>query len=781
MEARSLDMEALSLSIIFRTEVTARLSNFTGGSCFTSIAKATKKSAATRKYYCCLCYAASFVNLMPRYVNAASSILVLLSSKMITIARVSSYYCFGFEHKLTAITIKGKGWYLRITIHRHMTGNMSCLSEYEEIDGGYVAFGGDPKGGKIIGKGKISTDIECVVLSPDFKLLDESQVLLRVPRKNKMYSVDLKNVAPLVGLTCLFSKATLDESNIWLRRLGHINFKTMNKLNKEMNQFCEKKGIKREFSVARTSQQNRVAERKYRTLIEAARTMLADSNLPTTFWAEAVNTGNQSNCSAGKARVETIPNKNYILLPLWTQDPLLSSSSKDSPGDGFKPSGEEEKKDAKDPGNEEYESVGAGVEPLEPRFEFNDQEWVEMGSFLFVRLEMRSRGFNLSLYYCSWYFLRSLRIFFEQRITAIKVYGCADDPNMPNLEEIVYSNEDKYVGAEADMTNFDTNILGYTQEEGIDSDEVFAPVTRIEEIRLFLAYASFKDFIVYQMNVKSAFLYGKIEKEMDKTLFIKRFKGDILLVQVYVDDIIFRSTRKEMCTDLEKMMHKMFQTSSMGELTFFLGLQVTQKEDEIFISQDKYVDKTLKKFGFLTVKTVSTPMETSKPLLKDENAEDDSPFELEAYTNSDYAGEGLDKKYTIGGCQFFGSRFISWQCKKQTVVANSTTKSEYVATSNCRGHVLWIQNQMLDYGYNFMNTKIFIDNESTICIVKNPVFHSKTKHIEIRHYFIKDSNEKKLIQMIKIHTDQNVADLLTKAFDVGRFQYLITSIGILKL
>ncbi|GJZ82723.1 hypothetical protein Tco_0647896 [Tanacetum coccineum] len=86
-----------------------------------------------------------------------------------------------------------------------------------------------------------------------------------------------------------------------------------------------------------------------------------------------------------------------------------------------------------------------------------------------------------------------------------------------------------------------------------------------------------------------------------------------------------------------------------------------------------------------------------------------------------------------------------------------------------------IQNQMLDYGYSFMNTKIFIDNESTICIVKNPVFHSKTKHIEIRHHFISDSNEKKLIQMIKIHTYQNVADLLTKAFDVGRFQYLIAT------
>ncbi|GKB92876.1 putative ribonuclease H-like domain-containing protein [Tanacetum coccineum] len=327
---------------------------------------------------------------------------------------------------------------------RHMTGNKSFLTDYQEIDGGFVAFGGSPKGGKITGKGKIRTgkldfedvyfvkelkfnlfsvsqmcdkknsvlftETECLVLSPDFKLLDESQVLLKVPRQNNMYSFDLKNVVPSGGLTCLFAKATIDESNLWHRRLGHINFKTMNKLvrgnlvrglpsklfendhtcvacqkgkqhkascktklvssisqplqmlhmdlfgptfvrsinhkiyclvvtddysrfswvfflatkdetsgilktfitgienqinhkvkiircdngtefkNNDMNQFCGMKGIKREFSVARTPQQNGVAERKNRTLIEAARTMLADSLLPTTFWAEAVNT-----------------------------------------------------------------------------------------------------------------------------------------------------------------------------------------------------------------------------------------------------------------------------------------------------------------------------------------------------------------------------------------------------------------------------------------------------------------------------------------------------------
>ncbi|GJU09261.1 putative ribonuclease H-like domain-containing protein [Tanacetum coccineum] len=283
--------------------------------------------------------------------------------------------------------------------------------------------------------------------------------------------------------------------------------------------------------------------------------------------------------------------------------------------------------------------------------------------------------------------------------------------------------------------------------------------------------------------------------------------------------------------------------SSMGELTFFLGLQVKQKADGIFISQDKYVAEILKKFDFVNVKTASTPIETQKPLVKDEEASDVdvhlyrsmigslmyltasrpdimfavcacsrfqvtpktshlsavkrifrylkgkpklglwyprvSSFDLEAYSDSDYAGANLDRKSTTGGCQFLGRRLISWQCKKQTIVATSTTEAEYVAAANCCGQVLWIQNQMLDYGFNFMNTKIYIDNESTICIVKNPVYHSKTKHIAIRHHFIRDAYEKKLIQVLKIHTDDNVADLLTKAFDVSRFQFLVVTIGMI--
>ncbi|GJT35018.1 putative ribonuclease H-like domain-containing protein [Tanacetum coccineum] len=257
---------------------------------------------------------------------------------------------------------------------------------------------------------------------------------------------------------------------------------------------------------------------------------------------------------------------------------------------------------------------------------------------------------------------------------------------------------------------------GYTQEEGIDYNEVFAPVARIGAIRLFLAYASFKDFVIYQMDVKSAFLYRKIEEEVyaprawyetlstylldngfqigkiDKTLFIKRHKCDIFLVQVYEDDIIFSLTNKKLCIAFEKLMHEKFQMSSMGELTFFLGLQVQQKKDGIFISQDKYVDEILKKFrsmiGSLMYLTSSRPdimftvcacaryqvnlkvshLYVVKRIFRYLKGQPklglwypkDSPFDLVAYTDSDYAGASLDRKSTTGGCQFLGCRLISW-------------------------------------------------------------------------------------------------------------------------
>ncbi|GJS37349.1 putative ribonuclease H-like domain-containing protein [Tanacetum coccineum] len=312
---------------------------------------------------------------------------------------------------------------------------------------------------------------------------------------------------------------------------------------------------------------------------------------------------------------------------------------------------------------------------------------------------------------------------------------------------------------------------GYTQEEGINYDEVFAPVARIEAIRLFIAYASFKDFVVYQMDVKSAFLYGKIEEEVyvcqplgfedpdfpdrvykvEKALYETYIKL-LELIKVFVDDILFGSKKKSLCTEFEKMMHKKFQMSSMGKLTFFLGLQVKQKKDGIFISQDKYVTEILKKFGFTDVKTTSTPMETQKPLLDEDGEEVDVHLYRSMIGSLMYLTSSRPNiMFAVCACaryqvnpkvshlyavkRIFRCRLISWQCKKQTVVANSTLEAEYVAAS-----------------------------------IKKPMLSLKNKCTLIRHTLIKDANEKKLIQMIKIHTDKNVADLLTKAFDLIRME-----------
>ncbi|GJS80594.1 hypothetical protein Tco_0730475 [Tanacetum coccineum] len=219
-------------------------------------------------------------------------------------------------------------------------------------------------------------------------------------------------------------------------------------------------------------------------------------------------------------------------------------------------------------------------------------------------------------------------------------------------------------------------------------------------------------------------------------------------------------------------MHNRFQMSLMGELTFF-------------ISQDKYVGEILKKFGFSSLRTASTPMETNKALTKDEDCEDVDVHLYRSMIGSlmYLTSSRPNIMFSVCACLRFQvqPKIVTMQCKKQTMVANSTTEAKYIAASHCYRQVLWIQNQMLDYGYNFTQTKIHVDNESAICVIKNPVYHSKIKHIEIGHHFIRDSYEKRLIKMVKIHTYHNVADLLTKAFDVSRFNFLVASIGMLNL
>nr|GEY57344.1 hypothetical protein [Tanacetum cinerariifolium] len=856
---------------------------------------------------------------------------------------------------------------------RHMTWNMSYLSDFQELNGGYVAFRGNPKGGKIIGKGKIKTgkldfedvyfvkelkfnlfsvsqmcakknkvlftESECLVLSPDFKLPDENQVLLRVPREINMYNVNLKDIVPSGDLTCLFSKAKIDESNLWHRRLEHVNFKTINKLvkgnlvrrlpikvfenqiscvacmkgkqhrascktklvssvtqplfrlhmdlfgptfikslskkchclvitddysrftwvfflatkdetssilktfvtglenqlslkvkvvrsdngtefkNSDLNQFCEIKVIKREFSVPRTLQQNGITEKKNRTLIEAARTMLADSLLSIPFWAEAVNTAcyvqnrvlvtkpqnktpyellhgrapsiafmrpfgcpmtifntleslakfegkvdegflvgyfvnsksfrvfnsqtrivqetlyvnsleNKSNV-AGKTGKEA--NQQYMLFPVWSTG-LTNPQNKegDATFDAEKPestvnlslsssalSGEQDDITMTKDKGKSLVDYFTGNRDFNKDFEDYSEDSSDDVSAAGLIVPTAGQNYSNST--------NPISAGGPLNSNTILLHRNSSFQDASQSPDIVYSDHEN-VGAEADFNNLETSIIVspipttrihhahpisqiignlssttqtrsmarinrdqcgisqilnedfhtcmfacfLSQEEptrvhqalkdpswieaiqeellqfkmqkvwilvdfphgkraiGIDYEEVFAPVARIEALILFLAYASFMGFMVYQMDVKGAFLYGSIEEEVyvcqplgfqDPDYPNKVYKVVKALYSLHQAPRAWYETLATYLLEngfhIGKIDQTLFIKKQKGDI-----LLVKQKEDGIFINQDKYVAEILKKFGLTKGKSVSTPIDIEKPLMKDPDGKD---------------------------------------------------------------------------------------------------------------------------------------------------------------
>ncbi|GKB81069.1 putative ribonuclease H-like domain-containing protein [Tanacetum coccineum] len=457
---------------------------------------------------------------------------------------------------------------------------------------------------------------------------------------------------------------------------------------------------KEEFSVAKTPQQNGVAERRNRTLIEAVRTIL----------------GTRDNIVTGQAEKKTKPEQEYILIPICTTDPLISQGPKDSEEDsGIKPT--------------KVDVNGASDK---------DGEDDQATRSVFERLLQQKKQTNST---------NSINTFSTHVSTARPSFTNDDPSSLVNTAEASNAFEehlferfspfknDLYSPLITNVTPTIYRILmdvksaflyGTIEEEvyvcqppGFEDPQFPDKVYKVEKALYGLHQASrawYETFSTYLIE------NGFRRDTIDKTLFIKKDKGDILLVQVYVDDIIFGSTKKSLCDEFEGLMHKRFQMSSMGELTFFLGLQVQHNKDGIFISQDKYVAEVLKKFDFSTVKTASAPMEPNKALIKYEEADSvdvhlfrsmigslmyltasrpdprmflfvrNLPFALNAFSDSDYAGANLDRESTTGGCQFLGKRLISLQCNKQTIVANSTTEAECVAAANCCGQI-WMKGQ----------------------------------------------------------------------------------------
>ncbi|GJT94427.1 putative ribonuclease H-like domain-containing protein [Tanacetum coccineum] len=541
---------------------------------------------------------------------------------------------------------------------RHMSGNIAHLSDFKEFDGGFVTFGGGANGGRITGKGTIKTDkldfedvyfvkelkfnlfsvsqmcdkknyvlftdSECLVLSPNFKLPDESQVLLKIPRQNNMYSFDMKNIVPKDGLTCLVAKATSEESMLWHRRLGHVNFKNINKLVKD--------------------------------------------NL-----------------------VRDLPLKRYppqsvddVQLQGQNGDPICSSNQDDV--------------------------IACQTRLMGPNPTSEDSQ-PEINALIW------------GIFHSSYTFSSTPHTRNSTRITNWILYWChlckKDSPGL--CIHVLFAcfltkkNQREFLKLLVILLGNDLYAQGHTQEEGIDYDEVFAPVARIEAIRIFLAYASFMGFTVYQMDVKSAFLYGQIEERRGawsehigqlypseygfkrgykkiKLSSYKIIKAIFWLVQIYVDDIIFWIKPRRSCVKSLRSLRRInfHDEFHWRNLPCIFGVASSTKTKGIFISQINMFHEDPKEVQQLhrcKVWLHSTDLE--RPLVKDSDADDCEqcarfqvyqsqklpillgsqkeyyilkgkpfprsfgilripPLDLVAYTDSDYAGATLDRKSTTG-------------------------------------------------------------------------------------------------------------------------------------
>ncbi|KAM7489733.1 hypothetical protein LguiB_027217 [Lonicera macranthoides] len=438
-------------------------------------------------------------------------------------------------------------------------------------------------------------------------------------------------------------------------------------------------------------------------------------------------------------------------------------------------------------------------------------------------------------------------------------------------------------------------VKGYAQMFGVDFSETFAPVSRLDTIRMLLALAAQKGWVIHQMDVKSAFLNGYLEEEIfveqpegfvsqgqeekvyrlkkslyglkqaprswysridanlvnlgfdkslsESTLYIKKVDDEILVVSLYVDDLLVTGSSKELIDKFKEEMKDVFEMTDLGRMTFFLGLQVNQKKNEIFLCQHKYAKEILKKFNMEGCKPNATPMNQKEKFCSEDGAEKVDErlyrsligclmyltatrpdimhavsllsrymhcaseihfqsakrilryvkgtidygvrfsqvknFSLHGYSDSDWAGCVDDMRSTSGYCFSFGSGIFSWCSKKQEVIAQSTAEAEYVAAVAAVNQALWIRKLMIDLHMEQQEgTQIFVDNQAAISIANNLVFHGKTKYFKIKLYFLREVQREGEVQLIHCQTQNQSADILTKALPKSRYEFLRQKLGV---
>ncbi|GJV32074.1 retrovirus-related pol polyprotein from transposon TNT 1-94 [Tanacetum coccineum] len=362
---------------------------------------------------------------------------------------------------------------------------------------------------------------------------------------------------------------------------------------------------------------------------------------------------------------------------------------------------------------------------------------------------------------------------------------------------------------------------GYHQEEGIDLKESFAPMDvktaflngiLREEVyvsqpegfvdpdipnhmyRLKKALYGLKQAPRAWYDLLSSFLLsqGFFKGTVDPILFIRREGKDILLVQIYVDDIIFASTTTELCDKFSEIMCSKFKMSMMGKISFFLGLQISQSPRGIFLNQSKFSLESLKKYGMESCDPVDTPMVEKSKLDEDLQGKSvdpthyrgmglwyskDSAIALTAFADADHTGCQDTRRSASGSIQLLGDRLVSWSSKRQKSAAISSTEAEYISLFGCCAQVLWIRSQLTDYGLGFNKITMYCDNKSDIALCCNNVQHSRSKHIDIIYHFIKEQVGNGVVELYFVNTEYHLVNIFTKALGQERIKFFIDKLG----
>ncbi|KAI3450426.1 hypothetical protein Pfo_007091 [Paulownia fortunei] len=820
---------------------------------------------------------------------------------------------FDFRCNVANISLKAstcESWYFDSGCSRHMTSNKKNLSNFQSIEKGCVTFG-DGVSGQILGKGTLDVKglprLKNVLLIEGLKtnLISISQLcdqnLFVHFTKDLCQVVNNTNCCVMTGkrssdncyllehqMTCFY--VTHDETEIWHQKLGHLNFKSLSKLY----------GITHEFSAPKTPQQNGVVEKKNRTLQKMAHGsgktsyeiwkgkkpnlkyfyifgakcfILNDREYLEKFDAKSdkgvfigYSTNNRAYCVFNMMTQAVMEFSNVVIDDFsdfveFSLEKKINNLTEDA--DSLLESSKSKEHDVPSvvpdhiitsDGTDNSDKTDSPRRDLPVRIKKDHPSDQVIGT-LTDKIRTRQKP---KLNYRDIVNAMQKKLCQFVRNDVWTLVPRPKDSNVIGIKWIFKNKTNEFGNITRNKARFVAQ--GYTQIKGIDFDETFVPVVRLESVRLLLAIACLMNFKLYQTlsewdphhpnhvyklkkalyGLKQAprawyerltnFLVNKGYKRVgaDKILFIRCSNISLIITRIYVDDIVFGSTSKHNVDEFVKQMSEEFEMSMVGELNYFLGLQIKQLDDGIFISQSKYARNLVKKFGLKNTKHIRTPMGTNDRLSKDDVGTSlyrsmigsllyltpsrpdicfsvgvcaryqcdpkeshlkaskqiiryvngtseydiwyskDTNSNLAGYCDDDWPGDVDDRKNTSGGCFF----------SKQNCISLSTAESEYIACGNYCSQLLWMKQILADYGIVQTLVNVFCNNLSAINISKNAVQYSRTKHIDIRHYFIRELVDSGSVIINHVTIENQLADIFTKAIDAQRFTALRKFLGI---